>query len=117
MLADSLTAFGRPIPLWAVAPYRMLETVAKDTSVTAIRVFRQPSRPIFRRMTTVHYDYRPKRLRKWAVAGSEAVLPAYLVGLVLAPTFLRDRELPNRMRIVAFTILTPFYFLKPGSLD
>ena len=51
-----------------------------------------------------------------SVAGSEAVLPAYLVGMVLAPTFLRDRELPNRMRVVAFTILTPFYFLKAGSL-
>jgi len=51
-----------------------------------------------------------------SVAGSEAVLPAYLVGMVLAPTFLRDRELPHRMRVVAFTILTPFYFLKAGSL-
>jgi Kef-type K+ transport system membrane component KefB len=51
-----------------------------------------------------------------SVAGSEAVLPAYLVGMVLAPTFLRDRELPNRMRIVAFRLLTPFYFLKAGSL-
>jgi Kef-type K+ transport system membrane component KefB len=51
-----------------------------------------------------------------SIAGSEAVLPAYLVGMVLAPTFLRDRELPNRMRIVAFTMLTPFYFLKAGSL-
>ena len=28
-----------------------------------------------------------------SVAGSEAVLPAYLVGMVLAPTFLRDQEL------------------------
>lgn len=44
------------------------------------------------------------------------MLPAYLVGMVLAPTFLKDRELPNRIRIVAFTILTPFYFLKAGSL-
>ena len=26
------------------------------------------------------------------------------------------RELPHRMRIIAFTILTPFYFLKAGSL-
>jgi Kef-type K+ transport system membrane component KefB len=51
-----------------------------------------------------------------SVAGSEAVLPAYLVGMVLAPTFLKDRELPHRMRIVAFMILTPFYFLKAGSL-
>jgi Kef-type K+ transport system membrane component KefB len=51
-----------------------------------------------------------------SVAGSEAVLPAYLVGITLAPTFLKDRELPHRMRIVAFSILTPFYFLKAGSL-
>jgi Kef-type K+ transport system membrane component KefB len=51
-----------------------------------------------------------------SVAGSEAVLPAYLIGMVLAPTFLKDRDLPNRMRIVAFSILTPFYFLKAGSL-
>jgi Kef-type K+ transport system membrane component KefB len=50
------------------------------------------------------------------VAGSEAVLPAYLVGMVLAPTFLAERELPHRMRIIAFSILTPFYFLKAGSL-
>jgi len=50
------------------------------------------------------------------VAGSEAVLPAYLVGMALAPAFLKDPELPHRMRIIAFTILTPFYFLKAGSL-
>jgi Kef-type K+ transport system membrane component KefB len=51
-----------------------------------------------------------------SVAGSEAVLPAYLVGMALAPTFLAERELPHRMRIIAFSILTPFYFLKAGSL-
>ena len=51
-----------------------------------------------------------------SVAGSEAVLPAYLVGMALAPAFLNDPELPHRMRIIAFTILTPFYFLKAGSL-
>jgi Kef-type K+ transport system membrane component KefB len=50
------------------------------------------------------------------IAGSEAVLPAYLVGMALAPAFIKDAELPHRMRIIAFTILTPFYFLKAGSL-
>ncbi len=50
------------------------------------------------------------------VAGSEAVLPAYLIGMALAPTFLSNHELPHRMRIIAFSILTPFYFLKAGSL-
>jgi Kef-type K+ transport system membrane component KefB len=50
------------------------------------------------------------------IAGSEAVLPAYLVGMALAPAFMKDPELPHRMRVIAFTILTPFYFLKAGSL-
>lgn len=50
------------------------------------------------------------------MAKSEAVLPAYLVGMVLAPFFLRDRVLAQRIRVMAFTLLTPFFFLKAGSL-
>jgi len=50
------------------------------------------------------------------IAKSEAVLPAYLVGMVLAPFFLRQRDIAHRMRMIAFTILTPLYFLKAGSL-
>jgi Kef-type K+ transport system membrane component KefB len=49
-------------------------------------------------------------------AKSEAVLPAYLIGMVLAPVFLADGELMHRTRVIAFTVLTPFYFLKAGSL-
>ncbi|OHE58137.1 MAG: potassium transporter Kef [Thermodesulfovibrio sp. RBG_19FT_COMBO_42_12] len=49
-------------------------------------------------------------------AKSEAVLPAYLVGMVLAPFFLENKTLSHRMRVTAFTMLTPFYFLKAGSL-
>lgn len=49
-------------------------------------------------------------------AKSEAVLPAYLVGMVLAPFFIANKVLSHRMRIIAFTMLTPFYFLKAGSL-
>jgi Kef-type K+ transport system membrane component KefB len=48
------------------------------------------------------------------VAKSEAVLPAYLLGLVVAGVFVRDRVLIDRMRAIAFTILTPFYFIKAG---
>lgn len=48
------------------------------------------------------------------VAQSEAVLPAYLVGLVIAGVFVRDRVLMDRMRSIAFAMLTPFYFLKAG---
>lgn len=51
-----------------------------------------------------------------SMAKSEAVLPAYLIGMVLAPFFLKDKVLATRMRVMAFTLLTPFYFLKAGSL-
>ncbi len=48
------------------------------------------------------------------MAKGEAVLPAYLAGLVIAGVFLNDRVLVNRMRSIAFTMLTPFYFIKTG---
>lgn len=48
------------------------------------------------------------------LAKSEAVLPAYLVGLAIAGVFVRDRVLMDRMRAIAFTMLTPFYFIKAG---
>ena len=48
------------------------------------------------------------------LAQSEAVLPAYLVGLVIAGVFVRDRILMDRMRSIAFSLLTPFYFIKAG---
>ncbi len=50
------------------------------------------------------------------IAGSEAVLPAYLIGLAVAGVFVADRALVHRMRATAFSLLTPFYFLKAGSL-
>ncbi|MBI4203070.1 MAG: cation:proton antiporter [Chloroflexi bacterium] len=47
-------------------------------------------------------------------AQSEAVLPAYLVGLASAGVFVRERALLQQLRTVAFTALTPFYFIKAG---
>lgn len=47
-------------------------------------------------------------------ARSEAVLPAYLVGLAVAGVFMRSRVLVHRMRAIAFSLLTPFYFIKAG---
>jgi Kef-type K+ transport system membrane component KefB len=47
-------------------------------------------------------------------ANSEAVLPAYLIGLAIAGVFARDKVLVNRMRSIAFALLTPFYFIKAG---
>ena len=47
---------------------------------------------------------------------SEAVLPAYLVGMALAAFFMGQEELQRRLRAICFAFLTPFYFLKAGSL-
>jgi Kef-type K+ transport system membrane component KefB len=47
-------------------------------------------------------------------AKSEAVLPAYLLGLVVAGVFARDKTLVHRMRSIAFATFTPFYFIKAG---
>jgi Kef-type K+ transport system membrane component KefB len=49
-------------------------------------------------------------------AGSEAVLPAYLAGLVSAGVFMHDRVLMDRLRSIAFALLTPFFFLRAGTL-
>jgi Kef-type K+ transport system membrane component KefB len=49
-------------------------------------------------------------------AGSEAVLPAYVAGLVVAGVFLHDRVLMDRLRAISFALLTPFFFLRAGTL-
>lgn len=50
-----------------------------------------------------------------AWSGSEAVLPAYLIGMVLAGTVGRDHFLIRRLRTLTFGLLTPFYFIRAGS--
>lgn len=49
-------------------------------------------------------------------AGSEAVLPAYIAGLVVAGVFMNDRVILDRIRAIAFAFLTPFFFLRAGTL-
>jgi Kef-type K+ transport system membrane component KefB len=49
-------------------------------------------------------------------AGSEAVLPAYVAGLVVAGVFMQDRVVLDRIRTIAFALLTPFFFLRAGTL-
>lgn len=46
---------------------------------------------------------------------SEAVLPAYLIGMVLAGTVGKDHILIRRLRTLTFGLLTPFYFIRAGS--
>lgn len=50
-----------------------------------------------------------------AWADSEAVLPAYLIGMMLAGTVGKDHVLVRRLRTLTFGLLTPFYFIRAGS--
>jgi glutathione-regulated potassium-efflux system ancillary protein KefC len=50
-----------------------------------------------------------------AWADSEAVLPAYIIGMVLAGSVGRNHALVRRLRTVTFGLLTPFYFIRAGS--
>jgi glutathione-regulated potassium-efflux system ancillary protein KefC len=48
-------------------------------------------------------------------SGSEAVLPAYIIGMVLAGTVGKDHVLIRRLGTLTFGLLTPFYFIRAGS--
>lgn len=47
-------------------------------------------------------------------AQSYAVLPAFLLGLILARTLQRHQVQSQRLRVVVFALLTPFFFLHSG---
>ena len=48
-------------------------------------------------------------------AGSEAVLPAYVLGMLLAGSVGRDDALIRRLRTLTLGLMTPFYFIRAGS--
>jgi Kef-type K+ transport system membrane component KefB len=47
-------------------------------------------------------------------ANSQAALPAFVLGLVMSGHYVQHRSEQERMRVVAFAFLTPFFFLKGG---
>ncbi len=49
-------------------------------------------------------------------SGSEAVLPAYIAGMILAGSAAKDAFFIRRLRTLTIGFLTPFYFLRAGSL-
>jgi Kef-type K+ transport system membrane component KefB len=52
-----------------------------------------------------------------AVAGrSEAVLPAYLLGMAAAGLLGDERVTVQRLRAITFGLLTPFFFIRAGTL-
>jgi len=49
-----------------------------------------------------------------ALAGSHAILPAYVMGLVLASVYGAHREVLLKLRTIALAFLTPFFTLNAG---
>jgi Kef-type K+ transport system membrane component KefB len=47
-------------------------------------------------------------------SNGHAVLPAFVLGLMLSSHYEEHREEQTRLRVVAFAFLTPFFFLKGG---
>ena len=85
--------------------------------------------PFTSRWLTRVYGNRTAAIRtKWVIlvlfglgalalwSGSEAVLPAYLVGIVLAEFSSADAFWIRRLRTLTVGFLTPFYFLRAGML-
>ena len=48
------------------------------------------------------------------LSNGHAVLPAFVLGLVMSRHYQERREEQTRLRVVAFAFLTPFFFLKGG---
>lgn len=84
--------------------------------------------PLTSRWLTRMYARRTAAIRtKWVMlvlftlgalalwSGSEAVLPAYLVGMILAEFSNGDASWIRRLRTLTVGFLTPFYFLRAGT--
>jgi Kef-type K+ transport system membrane component KefB len=78
---------------------------------------------------TRRYAFRTAAIRtKWVLlvlfglgalalwSGSEAVLPAYIAGMALAGAAASDQHWVRRLRTLTVGLLTPFYFIRAGSL-
>jgi Kef-type K+ transport system membrane component KefB len=85
--------------------------------------------PFITKWLTTSYAFRTAAIRtKWILlvllglgalalwSGSEAVLPAYIAGMILAGSAARDTFWVRRVRTLTVGFLTPFYFLRAGTL-
>ena len=87
------------------------------------------SLPFITKWLTQSYAFRTAAIRtKWVLlvllglgalalwSGSEAVLPAYIAGMMLAGSAAQDTFWVRRVRTLTVGFLTPFYFLRAGTL-
>ncbi len=108
--------------LFAPFTYKTIVFIATTVVVVAVLPF------VINRMTRI-YGHRTAAIRTKLImvvllglgalaywAGSEAVLPAYIVGIVLAGGAAQDHHWIRRLRTLTVGFLTPFYFLRAGML-
>ena len=111
-LGGIFASFGLMLLVFVVVTAAVLVALPRATRFVIERVGHRVSEPEIKFILMVLFG-----LGALAVeAGSEAVLPAYVAGLVIAGVFLHDRILIDRMRTICFALLTPFFFLRAGTL-
>jgi len=106
------------------APFTYRTLIFVIVSVAVLGIF-----PFVTSFLTKEYGYRTAAIRaKWVVlvlfglgalaywSGSEAVLPAYVAGMLLAEFAAKEHHWVRRMRTLTVGFLTPFYFLRAGTL-
>jgi len=108
--------------IFAPFTYKTLIFIA----VTVLLIFILPSVTNF---LIKHFAYKTAAIRtKWILlvllsmgvlamwSGSEPVLPAYIIGMILAKTIEKANFFVRRLRTMTIGFLTPIYFLRAGAL-
>jgi Kef-type K+ transport system membrane component KefB len=117
--------FGTVIALGLIfAPFTYRTAVFLGVSVAGLAIL-----PFLTQWLTRRYAFRTAAIRtKWVLmvlfglgalalwSESEAVLPAYLAGMVLANAAAQDHHWVRRLRTLTVGLLTPFYFIRAGTL-
>lgn len=106
------------------APFTYKTIVFVLASVVILTLF-----PFVTSLLTRLYGNRTAAIRtKWVIlvlfglgaialwSGSEAVLPAYIAGMLLAEFASKEQHWLRRLRTLTVGFLTPFYFIRAGSL-
>jgi glutathione-regulated potassium-efflux system ancillary protein KefC len=124
LAACFITDLGTVVALGLIfAPFTVKTAIFLVASVAAVVIVPWATPRLFKRYGVRPSEFETKflllcllgmgALAAWA--GSEAVLPAYLIGMVLAGTVGKDHALVRRLRTLTFGLLTPFYFIRAGS--
>lgn len=106
------------------APFTYKTIIFVLASVVILTLF-----PFVTSLLTRLYGNRTAAIRaKWVIlvlfglgaialwSGSEAVLPAYIAGMLLAEFASKEQHWLRRLRTLTVGFLTPFYFIRAGSL-